>query len=82
MGLFLAADAVSDASITLPWFAWVAVGTALVSAVVWLAKTYRASVESTNAQMVSLVREVVGAMAANTASLQEVLEAVKESRRV
>ena len=75
------ADAVSDASITLPWFAWVAIGGAVVSAVVWLAKSYKASVEGQSAQMVALVREVVAAISTNTASLQEVLKAVQESRR-
>jgi len=79
--LFLADATASDAAVTLPWFVWMALGTGLVSAVVWLAKTWKTSVETTNKQMVDLVREVVSAIASNTATLQEVLEAVRESRR-
>ena len=83
MNLFaLLADAVPEqGAITLPWFAWVALGTGLVSAVVWLAKTWKTSVETTNAQMVALVREVVTAISMNTASLNAVLRAVTESHR-
>lgn len=79
--VLLAEATAADAAVTLPWFVWMALGTALVSAVVWLARTWKTSVETTNAQMVALVREVVTAITANTASLQEVLQAVKESRR-
>ena len=77
----LAAGVAPDYAVTLPWFVWLAVGSAVVSAVVWLAKSWKASVEAQYAQMTTLVREVVGAIAANTASLQEVLRAVQDSRR-
>lgn len=73
--------ATAEAAVTLPWFVWVAIGTGLVAAVTYLMRSYKTSVETTNAQMVALVREVVGAIAANTATLKEVLETVKEQRR-
>jgi len=79
--LIAAAEVTGDAAVTLPWPVWAALGTGLVSAVVWLAKTWKTSVETTNAQMVALVREVVAAISNNTATLTEVLETVKELRR-
>ena len=65
-------------NITFPWFAWVAIGTALTSAVAWLANTYRSSVERTHAETVALAREVTHAMVQNTEVARSQTEILRE----
>jgi hypothetical protein len=81
MGPLAAEGLPPDYALTLPWYVWGVVGAGIVTAIVTLFKSFKAAVEAQNAQMTALVREVVGAIAANTASLQEVLRAVQESHR-
>lgn len=71
----------ADAAVTLPWPVWSGIGAALVTALVWVVKTWKASVEQNSSAMVGLVREVVAAVTTSNATLAEVLEALKDIRR-
>lgn len=60
-----------DADITLPGFVWIAIATGLTTAVAWLAKTWKASVEGTHAETIQLAREVTKAMVQNNEVIRE-----------
>ena len=72
--VLLAVESAQDGAITLPWAAWAVIGTALVSVVAWLAKSWRASAD----QLLTLTREVSIAMTANTEVLRECTTLLRE----
>ncbi len=69
---------VTPVDVTLPWFAWVAIGSAMASAVVWLAKTWKKSVESTHAETTHLAREVTAALVQNNEVIREHAQVLRE----
>ena len=70
-----------DASITLPWFAWAAIGVGMGTAIAWLAKQYKASNDAAIETISGLTRECVEALANNTASLHAVEKGVDSLAR-
>jgi heme exporter protein D len=57
----------ADGSVTLPWFAWSAIGVGLVSAIIFLARGR----EADRALLLALTRELLGVVNGFTVALKE-----------
>lgn len=85
MGPPILADATPEVA---PWITQASPYALLVAAVVILFRSFKAALEAQNwreeersKELLALTREALGVIAANTATLNEVLKAVQESKR-
>lgn len=76
MSLFLAA-AEGAASITLPWMAWTAIASALITAIIWLAKRWESSMSHSHETMLDITREALTAIGNNTEAMNELKRSIE-----